>query len=1014
MQGRPFGRDASGRRIAEVGGALIRAAVDVLQEVAGEAAAHALSYDVPLSEREARVVQARDAALGRLVESLNAAISDRRYHVTRESLRNEGNSYSREFELYVNELGRAISGDRRFYFKRGKRSVPGSILHLARPLSLRRIYDLLPRFTAKVVHTDIRVVETTRTTAVIEWRSASQLADIPEPLRPVWLAMSCQAFQGAYAVIPSLLHPGLEDARISESRCQVDGEACCRWELSWTNPEPRPGLQLWGGLAASLLWLAYAFSGLPGHQVVAVLALLPLVAGYTSFRLGSLAYERESQEAGLLEQRDRADEQHDRIQAASQRLQLANVDLTRSVSELTALREVSSVLSSTLDLEELLGQSLTAVTRHLGFDRALVMLVDETRAVLAGAHLVGGADEAARAVGRFEVPLGDERSVLVRVLRGKEPLLVEDADRNEPPHASAFLGTPLVAKGRAVGILVVDNGPSGRAIAGESKDLLFTVGNELAVAVENALLYRQIEAHTRTLEERVAERTAELGMAKREAEDARAVAEEASKAKSTFLANMSHELRTPLNAIIGYSEMLQDEAGELGFGTLRPDLEKIRSAGRHLLGLINDILDLSKIEAGKMELFLEETDLGKMVADVVQTIGPLVAKKANRLEVAMPPDPGVLNADQTKVRQILFNLLSNASKFTENGVVSLEVERAGDAVVFRVADTGIGMTTDQLGRLFQSFSQADASTSSRYGGTGLGLALSRRFATMMAGTIDVESVPGAGSTFTVTLPADVALALAPPVRRPRPPGTGGILVVDDDPAAREMMERLLVREGFRVTLASGADEGLALARLEHPDAITLDIRMPGRDGWSMLTALKADPVLRDIPVVVVSVEDEKALGFSLGATDYVTKPVDRERLAALLEKHRRLEPGPVLVVEDDAATRQSMKRVLELEGCRVVEAENGRAGLEMLALEIPDLVLLDLMMPEMDGFEFSETVRLHPEWRSIPIVIVTARDLSSEDLARLDGSFQMLIRKGATSTDQLVRELRSLVPSPVN
>ncbi|MBL8112022.1 MAG: response regulator [Acidobacteria bacterium] len=955
---------------------------------------------------------AREAALDRLVASLNAAIPDRRYHVTKDSLLDEGNSYSREFELYVNELGRAISGDPRFYFKRGTRSVPGSILHLARPFSLRRVYDLLPRFTAKVVHTDIRVVETTRSTAVIEWRSATQLADIPVALRAVWLEMSCQAFQGAYAVIPSLLRPGLGNAQIHESLCQVDGAACCRWELSWRNPEPRLGMQVWGGLVATLLWLTYAFLGLPGHQIVATLALLPLVAGYTSFRLASLSYQRERQEANLLEQRDKADEQYDHLQSASRKLQLANVDLTRSVSELTALREVSSVLSSTLDLAELLGHSLTAITRHLGFDRAMVMLVDEERAALTGAHLCsGGGGGTGREIGRFEVPLADTGSPLVLVLRGTEPRLVEDANPGEPPYASAYLGTPLVAKGRAVGILVVDNGPSGRAIAGESKDLLFTVGNELAVAVENALLYRQIEAHTRTLEERVAARTAELGLAKREADDARAVAEEASKAKSSFLANMSHELRTPLNAIIGYSEMLQDEAVELGYDSLRPDLEKIRSSGRHLLGLINDILDLSKIEAGKMELFLELRSVQSLVEDVVQTIGPLVSKKANRLDVSVAPDPGTLNADQTKVRQILFNLLSNASKFTENGVVKLDVERDGGAVVFRVRDSGIGMTPEQMSRLFQAFAQADASTTSRYGGTGLGLALSRRFATMMGGTIEVESALGVGSTFTVRLPADVALALAPPVRQPRPPGKGGILVIDDDEPAREMMERLLTREGFRVTLASGADEGLALARQERPDVITLDVRMPGRDGWAALAALKADPDLRSIPVVMVSIEDEKALGYSLGATDYVTKPVDREHLASVLRRHHRAETGPVLVVEDDAAARQSMRRVLELEGCRVVEAFNGREGLEMLEAERPSLVLLDLMMPEMDGFEFSDAVRRHPRWCSIPIVIVTARDLSAGDLVRLDGSFRMLIRKGATSPDQLVRDLRDLIPA---
>lgn len=1026
MRGRPFGRDAAGRRIAAVDGSLIRATIEVLLESVTRTTAAALPPGLPPLERDARLATAREEALAALVNRLNAAIEDPRDHVTAESLQKEGNAYSRELELLVNVLGREITGDPRFFFERGVRSVPASILHLARPLSLRRVYDLLPRFTAKVVDTDIRVIETTRSSATIEWRAASQLVDVPEELHPLWVRMSCQAFQGAYAVIPALLHPGLPRARVKESRCQVDGAECCRWELSWENPEPR-AVWPWGGLAATLLALGYVALSLPGHHAVAFVALLPLVGGLAAGKLRSLEYERERQEMALLEQREKADEQHDRIQAANRELQIANVDLRRSVAELTALREVSAVLSSTLDLETLVGESLRAVTRHLGFDRGLVMLVDEERRVLAGGQLVGVAPALAERAGAWEVPLDTDGSVLVGILRGTRPVAVADSALVDDGAtravltalgATSFLGTPLVAKGRAVGILVVDNGTTGRPIPEESADLLFTVGNELAVAVENALLYRQIEIHRRTLEERVSERTAELDGARRDAEQARALAEDASRAKSAFLASMSHELRTPLNAIIGYSELLHDDAGELGLAHLGTDLKKIHSAGRHLLGLINDILDLSKVESGKMDLFVELFDVERLVADVVQTIRPLVTKGANTLEVSVAAGLGSMRADVTKVRQILFNLLANASKFTDRGVVRLEAERREATLVFRVVDSGIGMTPEQMERIWDPFTQAESSTAKRFGGTGLGLTICRRFATLMGGEIEVASAPGAGSTFTVRLPIDVPRALAPaPAADPAephgaPPGRGGVLVIDDDPAARELMARLLSREGFRVRTASGAAEGLALARRDRPDAITLDVVMPGVDGWATLSELKADPALAAIPVVVVSVENDVAIGFALGAVDHVTKPVDAARLTAILQRFRHGGGGGaplVLVIDDDAATRQATRRVLEREGCRIVEAENGRVGLARLAEARPDLILLDLAMPEMDGFEVAEALHRHPEWRTIPVVVVTARDLTPEDRARLGGSFRALVQKGAYAPEHLVREIRGLV-----
>ncbi|MEP7325077.1 MAG: GAF domain-containing protein [Gemmatimonadota bacterium] len=389
--------------------------------------------------------------------------------------------------------------------------------------------------------------------------------------------------------------------------------------------------------------------------------------------------------------------------------------------------------------------------------------------------------------------------------------------------------------------------------------------------------------------------------------ETRRAAEAANAAKSGFLASMSHELRTPLNAILGYSEMLQEDAADGGHQEMIPDLQKIQSAGRHLLTLINEVLDLSKIEAGKMDLYLETVDVQTVVEEVATTVRPLVERNGNRLDLQLLGDPGAIRADATRLRQVLLNLLSNATKFTDHGVITLAVEREPDAMEFRVSDTGIGMTNEQMGRLFEAFTQAEAATTSKFGGTGLGLALSRKFCQLMGGNVTVSSELGKGSTFTARIPIGERIEEAVTSDASKTGGAAGtILVIDDDAHARNLLARFLGKEGFRVIEAASGETGLRLAAETKPDAITLDVVMPGMDGWAVLTKLRGDPALADIPVIMLTIVDEKNLGFTLGASDYLTKPIDRQRLTAVIKKYAR---------------DSSPSAFQDQEGWRVTEAE---------------------------------------------------------------------------------------------
>ncbi|MCB0220830.1 MAG: response regulator [Chrysiogenetes bacterium] len=605
----------------------------------------------------------------------------------------------------------------------------------------------------------------------------------------------------------------------------------------------------------------------------------------------------------------------------------------------------------------------------------------------------------------------------------------------------------LIATGVAFALSIVLQ----KSITGPIHELVDTVQRISEAADYSLRAERTTGGEIGTLTDRFNEMVTSIEQRDEELNQARDDAEAANQAKSTFLANMSHELRTPLNAIIGYSEMLQEDAEDMGEDMFVSDLGKINSAGKHLLGLINSVLDLSKIEAGKMDFYLEDFDVAATLNEVHTTIMPLIEKNNNALQLEIDPGVGEMHADVVKIRQILMNLLSNASKFTENGTITLGARRLEDHgkewIEYSVGDSGIGMTPDQLAKLFEAFTQADASTTKKYGGTGLGMTITKHFTEMMGGDINVTSEEGVGTTFYIKLPAvvidpktDPAEAArqaaekrsqqaqkseakaqqgdAPaPAAKPAEKAAEAddeslplILVIDDDSTVRELMKRTLTRESYRCVMADNGKDGIRLAHELRPDVITLDVMMPEEDGWSVLTKIRSSEDLCNTPVVMISMVDDRSKGFSLGATDFLVKPVDQEKLSILIKRfHEGFPSGPVLVVEDDEATRNMVMRTVEKAGWPLAQARDGAEALEFIHKERPSVILLDLMLPNMSGFELVDDLRDHDLWRTIPIIVTTAKDLTKDERLFLEANVQRIMQKGAFDSEELYQTLRAFV-----
>ena len=508
----------------------------------------------------------------------------------------------------------------------------------------------------------------------------------------------------------------------------------------------------------------------------------------------------------------------------------------------------------------------------------------------------------------------------------------------------------------------------------------------------------------------------QVGKLERELDELRGVAKasaHADKARAQFIANMSHELRTPLNAIIGYSEMLGEELVDLRGGELVEDIRRVERSGRHLLRLINDILDLSKLDAGKMNVQRDRIDLAQLCSEIEQRIAPAALDQANTIVVEIASDVGMMISDTARIRQCLMNLLENAVKFTQGGTVRLQIERDGRWHRFHVIDDGIGMSLEQQRLIFAEFTQGDGSASRRFGGAGLGLTLTRRFAEMMGGQVSLSSEEGEGSTFSLTLPdlslspergAELAQAAAEMT-----PGERVVLAIDDDPDVIDLVSRILSRDGFQVAGALDGESALELAERLRPCAIVLDVILPGMSGWEVLSKLKQDPVLSAIPVVMLSTIDDRTRGLSLGAAEYLVKPVERDMLVTSVQRLYRPDVGQdVLVVEDDYATRRLLRRYLQRDGWTVRTAAHGREALEEMRQASPGLVLLDLMMPVMDGLEFLGHLRAEARWDDVPVVVTTAKDLTEEEQAELSSSVSRVLSKHAHSMHQILSEVREI------
>ena len=689
--------------------------------------------------------------------------------------------------------------------------------------------------------------------------------------------------------------------------------------------------------------------------------------------------------------------------------------LQRKVDETRTLYEISQEVTAQVAFEPTLRLIVERARRLLEADECLLALHQGGDSDTFTMQAYAGTVTEALAGLRFKSGEG----LSGRVVASGQPLVVGDylVEFSDSPFIDAIqeagvrsvLAVPLKGRGRVIGVLNVQSRVPHK-FGEEDRQLLSALADQAAIAIENARLYEQVRRHADDLEAKVEARTRELQAANQQLEAA-------SRHKSEFLANMSHELRTPLNAIIGFTRLVMRRSKDVLAERQYENLDKILISADHLLELINDILDLSKIEAGRMEVRAVSVQIEALVDECLRTVEPMVRSEHLRLVKSVDADLPALVTDEGKLKQILINLLSNAVKFTEAGTVSVAARHQHGRMAISVADTGIGIPPDALELIFEEFRQVDSSSTRKYGGTGLGLSISRHFARLLGGDITVASTMGVGSTFTITIPSVYRPAI--PVAHVAEPsgarssrGDDGrvVLAIDDDPDVIYLLRENLAEAGYRVLGALSGAEGLQKAREHKPFAITLDITMPQKDGWEVLHELKADPLTKDIPVIVVSIVDNKDLGYRLGAFDYLLKPLDRDAMAAALS---RISPrnGRILVVDDDPHVVDMVRQFLEDDPYEIVAARDGQEALEAVGRHRPDAILLDLLMPHMDGFTVIEHLQQDPQFRLIPVIVLTAKSLSGAEQTLLEQSVVKVVHKLGLDRSAFIQELRNALAS---
>jgi signal transduction histidine kinase/CheY-like chemotaxis protein len=671
-------------------------------------------------------------------------------------------------------------------------------------------------------------------------------------------------------------------------------------------------------------------------------------------------------------------------------IELASLEITlrRQNEYLATSAEIGRLVTSTLDLDTLFSRTVNLIHERFGFYHAAVFIVEETgfNAVLNSATGKAGEEMLLR---RHSLPVGS-RSIVGTVSSTGNPLVVNNvaADpthRPNPllPETQSEAAIPLRIGKRIIGVIDLQSKEKD-AFTQDDIAVLLTLADQIAIAIDNARSYELAQQAINEMRE-------------------------LDRLKSQFLANMSHELRTPLNSIIGFSRVIIKGIDGPVTDLQEQDLGAIYNSGQHLLRLINDILDLSKIDAGKMELAFDDVNITELLQSVIPTVSGLIKDKPIKVVQNIDPNIPILRADAMRLRQVMINLLSNAAKFTDEGTITLvavvETKPNGQSeVVIKVSDTGTGIAPEDRSKLFQPFSQVDASPTRKTGGTGLGLSISRRLVELHGGLIDVTSEVGKGSTFYFTLPLPKEAE-----NRTRLDGRHEekiILTIDDDTQVISLYERFLQPQGYQIVALTDPSQAVERARQLKPYAITLDVMMPGRDGWTVLAELKNDPATRDIPVIVCSILEEDEKGFSLGASDYLVKPIlEEDLLNALGRLNGTGDIHDVLVIDDDIKDLRLMENILQQGSYYPILAQGGTQGWEILLNKMPQAVILDLFMPDMDGFTILEKLRTNPKLRDIPVIVVSGADLTAEQQNQLADFGQSLLNKGSLNENELLSSL---------